>query len=237
MATSRESAPPLSAAVVVAGGSGRRLGGVPKQFRHLRGRPVLAWACEALRAHPAIRLLVVVLPADVAADPPGWVGPLADVVVAGGDTRRESVGLGVAALRPEVERVLVHDGVRPFATRELVDRVWAAAVRGAVVPVLPLPDTVKRVDGGRVVRTLRRERLVRVQTPQGFPAGLLRRVHSEAAAAGEEAPDDAALCERRGEPVWTVPGDPRNLKITTEEDLAWAAWVAAEREPGCDTAR
>ncbi|MFQ5888785.1 MAG: 2-C-methyl-D-erythritol 4-phosphate cytidylyltransferase [Gemmatimonadota bacterium] len=215
-----------SAAVIVAAGSGTRFGeGLPKQFRELGGRPVLDWACAAFRKHPRIQQVIVVVAAHVAAEPPEWLGELADHVVEGGESRRESVGRGIAAVDRGVERILVHDGVRPFVSSALIERVWEAAAHGAVVPVIPVADALKEVGGGRVIRTLARDGLARAQTPQGFPAGLLRRVHREAERENEDAPDDAALCEARGEPVCAVGGDPHNLKITTPEDLAFAEWL------------
>lgn len=220
-----------AAAVVVAGGRGRRAGGgTPKQFRDLGGRRVVEWACRPLRRSEAVELVVLVVPRGVAEATPAWLGPVADVIVAGGPTRRESVARGVEAVPEDAERILVHDGVRPFAGDGLVSRVLEGAGRGPVVPVLPVADTLKEVEDGRVVRTLDRARIRRVQTPQGFPAALLRRVHAEPPA-GDVAPtDDASLCEAAGSTVRTVEGDPLNLKLTTREDFAYAAWLLRRGE-------
>jgi 2-C-methyl-D-erythritol 4-phosphate cytidylyltransferase len=196
--------------VLVAAGEGRRLGG-PKAFLDLEGMSLLARA-----AAPFARLrdrVAVVRPGDLErARLPGWK------VVSGGARRRDSVALGLAALDPETELVLVHDAARPLVPEELVARV-AKAARGhaAVVPVLPLHDTIKRVRAGMVVETLDRASLFAVQTPQAFRADLLRRALARTDA---DATDEAALVEALGEPVATVPGDPRNLKITTPEDLS-----------------
>lgn len=219
------------AAVVPAAGRGLRFRaeGRRKQFRELAGVPVLERACGALRADPAVGTLVLALPADVAEDPPAWLSAIADRVVAGGASRRESVARAVEAVEG-ADVVLVHDGVRPLLEADLVRRVREVAGGGAVVPVLPLRDTVKEVDEqGRVVRTLDRDRLRRVQTPQGFPRELLVRVHRRAAEEGWEVTDDASLCERAGHPVRTVPGDPENLKVTTPEDMARAERILARR--------
>lgn len=217
-----------AAAVVVAAGEGRRFGdeGTRKQFVELAGRPLLAWSCETLRSVLGPRRVVVVVPTDVVDDPPGWLDELAGELVGGGPTRRASVALGLAALPGDADLVLVHDGVRPFATAGLVRRVVEAAREGPVVPALPVVDTVKRVDGrGRVRETLDRSTLRRIQTPQGFPVSVLRRVHAGPEAPEDVATDDAALCEMEGVEVGTVAGEAHNLKVTTEDDLAYAAWL------------
>ncbi|HKK07690.1 MAG TPA: IspD/TarI family cytidylyltransferase, partial [Gemmatimonadota bacterium] len=175
----------VAAAILVAAGRGERAGeGPPKQFRDLSGIPVLARAWEPFRACETIGEIVLVLPERAAADPPGWLRDAPGRLVAGGETRTESVARGLEAVSPDVDVVLVHDGVRPFASLELLRRVLEAARRGPVVPLLPLRDTVKEVDDrGRVRRTLERASLRRAQTPQGFPATVLREAHRRAAEA------------------------------------------------------
>lgn len=222
-----------AAAVVAAAGEGARFGedGPRKQFRTLRGRPIAERSCQALRADPGVEWIVLVLPPDVAGKPPAWARGAADRVAAGGETRRASVARGLEAVPEEAGVVLVHDGVRPLATAALVRRVRRAAPEGPVVPVRPVRDTVKEVsEDGRVLRTLERARLRRVQTPQGFPASALRRAHRRARAEGWSATDDAGLCEAAGMTVSTVEGEARNLKVTTREDLALAEWLL-ERTP------
>lgn len=221
-----------AAAVVAAAGEGARFGGrgARKQFRDLAGRPVAERSCRALRAGDGVGFVVLVVPGDVAGSPPAWATEAADRVVAGGDSRRASVARGLDAAPDDAGVVLVHDGVRPLVGPDLVGRVRRAARGGAVVPVLPLRDTVKEVsEEGTVVRTLERSRLRRVQTPQGFPAAELRRAHRRARAEGWTATDDAGLCERAGIAVSTVEGDPDNLKITTTDDLARAEWLLRRR--------
>lgn len=219
-------------AVVVAAGRGRRFGGEsPKQFADLGGIPVLAWATRAFRSHPQVARVIVVLSPERAASPPDWL-PAGVEVVAGGVARADSVRAGARALEGEAEIILVHDGARPFPSPELVSRVIEAARRGPVVPVVPLEDTVKRVDGrGRIAETVPRGALRRAQTPQGFPWEVLARTHALEAGGEREAwdaagaaaiTDDALLCERRGIEVATVEGDPSNLKITTPRDLVLA---------------
>lgn len=210
-------------AVVVAGGSGSRFGG-PKQFALLGGRPVVEWAVEACR--PACQGVVLVLPAEPEPRPVGRFG--ADVVVAGGPTRSASVRRGLEAVPPGADVVVVHDAARPFASPHLFGAVLAALAEegpdgrlpaGAVCAV-GVVDTLKRVDPerGTVAGTLDRDSLVAVQTPQAFRAEVLREAH----AAGGDATDDAALVEALGATVRVVPGDPRNVKLTTPADLAFA---------------
>lgn len=233
---------PRVAAVIVAAGRGERLGGeTPKQLRDLGGLPVLEWSVRAFASHPRIRDVVVVLPPELAAAPPPRIALALRVgadtggvraVVAGGDTRAESVGRGTGACPDDVDIVLVHDGVRPFVDAATIDRVCDAAVDGPVVPVVPVVDTIKRIDdAGLVVESPPRHALRRAQTPQGFPSGLLRRLQAEAATGRETGTgdggitDEGVLCERAGLSVRTVAGDPHNLKITDPEDLAYARWL------------
>ena len=219
-------------AVVVAAGRGRRFGSErPKQFVELGGVPVLAWSVDAFTSHAEVGRVVVVLSPERAASPPAWL-PEGVSVVAGGVARADSVRAGVSALADEAEVVLVHDGARPFPSAGLISRVIAGAERGPVVPVVPIADTVKRVDDrGRVVETVSRRKLRGVQTPQGFPAEVLARTHAvgdDVAWAAHDAAamtDDAMLCERLGFQVATVEGDPANLKITTRRYLAVARWM------------
>jgi 2-C-methyl-D-erythritol 4-phosphate cytidylyltransferase len=201
--------------VVVAGGSGQRFGRL-KQFALLADRPVLEWAVAACRASSSGVVLVV---------PPGTSAPDghgADVVVEGGPTRTASVSRGVAAVPETAAVIIVHDAARPLASEELFRAVIAAVTAGGAggaVPGVPVSDTIKVVDGTRsVTATLDRAALVAVQTPQAFDAALLRRAH----ASGAEATDDAALVEALGATVRVVPGDARNLKITTPADLELA---------------
>ncbi|MYA33375.1 MAG: 2-C-methyl-D-erythritol 4-phosphate cytidylyltransferase [Gemmatimonadales bacterium] len=216
-------------AIVVAAGQGHRFGALqPKQFVDLCGMPVLAWSVRTLVDHPDIDRVVVVLAPQRAASPPAWL-PDGVLVVPGGVFRADSVRAGAAALAGNVETVLVHDGARPFVSAELVSRVANEARNGPVVPAVAVEDTVKRVDeGGWIQETVPRERLRRVQTPQGFPVEVLRRTHALDDADAWEAQDhaaltdDALLCERLGIDVSTVEGDAANLKITTARDLALA---------------
>jgi 2-C-methyl-D-erythritol 4-phosphate cytidylyltransferase len=214
-----------TAAVIVAAGKGERLGS-PKQFLPLGGIPILLWSVRAFESHPRVGELVIVLPAPVATDPPEWLRGERVTCCAGGSTRRESAGCGIRAVSREARIILVHDAARPFASHELIDRVISAAIETrAALPVLPVVNTIKRVEARGVVETLPREGLGGAQTPQGFEAGLIRTLHDRASREGTAASDDAALCELEGHPVAVVEGDPWNLKITTPADLALAEWL------------
>lgn len=225
------------AAVLVAAGSGSRLGHqLPKAFVPLRGVPLVVHAARSLLACDAVSALVVVVPADRAVDARVALAglPCPVTVVAGGAARQASVAAGLAALPDDADVVLVHDAARPFVPADLVERVVAAVRSGhpAVVPALPVTDTVKRVGPGDgtgepVLETVPRGALRAVQTPQGFARDVLVAAHAAAAARahdeGTAASDDAGLVEELGAPVWVVPGDERAAKITTATDLALAA--------------
>jgi 2-C-methyl-D-erythritol 4-phosphate cytidylyltransferase len=209
--------------LLVAAGAGERLGtDRPKAFAPLGGRPLLAESLERLDRSDWIDSIVV-------AAPPGWEEPvilLAEEVTAskvvtavpGGATRAESVRAALAEVPDDAIAVIVHDAARPLVDDDVVGRVLGPLSQGAagVVPALRLMDTVKRVRGSEVVETLDREELVAVQTPQAFPADVLRR-----ALAGDlaGATDCASLVEAAGGRVLIVDGDPRLLKVTTPEDL------------------
>ncbi|MFD1815758.1 2-C-methyl-D-erythritol 4-phosphate cytidylyltransferase [Rhodococcus gannanensis] len=208
-------------ALVPAAGQGTRLGeGMPKAFVELRGRTLLQRAVAGLLDSGVVDEVVVIVPADrvgeVRADLPGGVS-----VVAGGAERTDSVRAGIAAA-PDADLLLVHDAARALTPPALIARVVAElrAGREAVVPALPVTDTVKTVDLlGVVVATPERSELRAVQTPQGFDADLLRRAY---AGSEEIATDDAGLVERVGATVRTIAGEPLAFKITTPLDLALA---------------
>jgi 2-C-methyl-D-erythritol 4-phosphate cytidylyltransferase len=227
---------PDTAALIVAAGRGQRAEGGsdgPKQYRAIGGVRMLLRAIRPFAAHPRVGAIIVALPPADAARPPDWLTPLLSErlrVVAGGEERQHSVAAALAALPAEARLVLVHDAARPFVDRDLIDRVLAVAELGVcAVPGVPLNDTIKETDtAGLVVRTVPRERLVAVQTPQGFPRFLLETAHQKARGEGGlVATDDAALCERLGHPVRVVAGSARNIKVTTRDDFAQAEAMAA----------
>jgi 2-C-methyl-D-erythritol 4-phosphate cytidylyltransferase len=218
--------------VLVAAGSGDRLGaGRPKAFASLRGRPLLAESLERLDLCDWVDQVVVVAPA-------GWEEPailLAEelscakvvAVVAGGATRADSVRAGVAEVPEDAAVVLVHDAARPLLEDVVVERLLAALAEGwdGALPALPVADTVKRVDGERVLETVDRDGLMTAQTPQAFVAPALR----AALGAGEEGSDCASLVERRGGRVRVVAGDPGLLKVTAPADLELVELLLAQR--------
>ena len=208
-------------AVLAAAGSGERLGADrPKAFVRLGEQPLLAESLARLDASDWIDAIVV-------AAPPGWEEPailLAEELgcskvsacITGGATRADSVRLGVAEVPPDAAVVVVHDAARPLLDDAVVERVLAPLSEGwdGAVPALPLADTVKRVDGDRVVETLPREELRAVQTPQAFVADVLR-----SALTGSDWTDCAAAVEAAGGKVRVVEGDPRLEKVTDASDL------------------
>jgi 2-C-methyl-D-erythritol 4-phosphate cytidylyltransferase len=214
-------------AVVVAAGAGRRFGSA-KQFALLRGKPVLERSLEAIAGHPEVDEVVLVLPAGESGAGYRKRWSKIAAVVRGGEKRQDSVARGFARLQSGPDGlVLVHDGVRPLVSREVISRVIGkAAETGAAVPAVPVEDTIKEAAGGFVVRTLEREGLRRIQTPQAFRYEVLEVALRRARADGFYGTDEAALVERTGHPVAVVPGDPRNIKITTAADLRIAeAWL------------
>jgi len=230
-------ASPADAGVIlVAAGRGVRAGegGERKQYRPVAGVRMLLRALRPFASHPRIGPIVVVLPPEDAAAPPEWLRPLLSerlTVVSGGEERQHSVANGLARIPSGISVVLVHDAARPFVDADLIDRVLSVAALGAAaIPAVPLPDTVKETDtAGLVVRTLARERLVAVQTPQAFPRPMLETAHQRARAdGGAAATDDATLCERLGYPVRVVAGSLRNIKVTTADDFLIAEALAAE---------
>jgi 2-C-methyl-D-erythritol 4-phosphate cytidylyltransferase/2-C-methyl-D-erythritol 2,4-cyclodiphosphate synthase len=212
--------------VVVAAGASSRMGGVDKLRAVVGGRPLLAWTLEALAAAPIVRHVVVVTAPDrvgeVAREP--WLPPAVSAVVAGGARRQDSVAAGVAALPPASpgDVVLVHDGARPLVSADLVERVAEAARRdGAAIPVVPVAETLKRVEGGRIAGTVDRAPLAAAQTPQGVRRDVLERAWAIEPPGGPATwTDEAALLEACRIAVHAIPGESMNLKVTLPDDLA-----------------
>ena len=217
-------------AILVAAGRGERLGlDHPKAFAKLGEDPLLAEPLRRLDDSQWVDAIVLVAP-------PGWEEPsilLAEELgcgkvsacVPGGETRADSVRAGLAEVPEDAVVVLVHDAARPLVPEAVIERVLAPLVDGwdGVVPGIPVSDTLKRVGAdGTVLETVERDSLYAVQTPQAFPADVLRR----AVASGADATDCAGLVESSGGRVKVVPGDPLLLKVTTADDLAKiASWL------------
>ena len=218
---------PTAAAVIVAGGRGIRAGGaVAKQWRPLRGKAVVAHAVEPFLRHPRIGTVVVVTPDG------REIGTDGVLCVAGGSNRGASVRAGLDALAgSDVRDVLIHDGARPLATTELIDRVLVALDGAeAAAPGLQVTDALWRAEGGAILSTAPRAGLWRAQTPQGFRLERIRAAHESA----DEAADDVEIALAAGLDVTLVPGDEENLKITHPEDFARAERILREREGPLD---
>ncbi|MFF9098329.1 2-C-methyl-D-erythritol 4-phosphate cytidylyltransferase [Streptomyces sp. NPDC014802] len=233
---------PRTAVVIPAAGRGVRLGpGAPKALRALSGTPMLVHAVRAMAASRFVSLVVVVAPPEGA----GEVKSLLEshalpertdfVVVPGGESRQESVKLGLDALPPDYDIVLVHDAARPLVPVDTVDAVIEAVRAGAVavVPAVPLADTVKEVEPAEeagapepVLATPVRARLRAVQTPQGFDRATLVRAHESVTS---DVTDDASMVEQLGERVVVVPGHEEAFKVTRPLDLVLAEAVLARR--------
>jgi 2-C-methyl-D-erythritol 4-phosphate cytidylyltransferase len=217
-------------AIIVAAGSGTRMAGADKLFTEVGGRPLLAYAIAAFEDCPAITRIILVLSeanlerGQELAGRSGFAKVAS--IVHGGMRRQDSVRCGLEALG-ECDYVAVHDGARPLVTPELIELgIAAARETGAAVPALPVADTVKEAGSDRiVVRTLDRNRLWAVQTPQVFRYELLLHAHRQVTAA---VTDDAAMVEALGERVRLFDGDPRNVKVTTVEDLEFANFLLVD---------
>ncbi len=216
--------------VIVAGGSGSRIGGGElKQLRWVAGKPMLLHSLQTFQKRADVAMVVCVLPQRYAGDPPPWIFQSDAerlLISVGGKHRAESVANGLEDLPTECRTVLIHDAARPLVSDEMIDRVILEARKGyGAIAALPVVDTLKRVDAeGRITGTVSREALWRAQTPQGFPREIIERAHREARANGTHATatDDAALCEALGLPVHVVRGSEKALKVTEEGDFARA---------------
>ena len=216
-----------SIAIIVAGGSGKRmLSDLPKQFLPLDGIPVLARTLSKFEKAVSVTGIVLVVPKED-------VDYVKDEIVdkfrilkvthirAGGETRQDSVRKGLEMVDDRCDIIVIHDGVRPFLSEELIDLSIQEAVRnGAVVPVIPLTDTVKKVGEDGIIRdTPGRRNLCFAQTPQAFRRKIILEAYKNACKEGFYGTDDASLVERMGVPVKTIPGSHDNIKITTPEDI------------------
>ena len=226
---------PYCSAVVAAGGSSRRMGGENKLTAFLDGVPVLARTLLALDGASLVdEIVVAVREEDLVA-----TADLCKIyavtkpvkIVRGGATRLESVRAALLECRESAAFLAVHDGARPLAEPELIDRVVALAHRtNAAAPAVPVKDTVKVVRDGKVESTPDRDTLRAIQTPQAFDGPLLRAALQAAAEAGAEVTDDCAAVERLGKEVYILDGSYENIKITTPEDIALAEAILQRRE-------
>lgn len=218
-------------AVIVAAGSASRMGGIDKVMAALGGEPMIARTVRAFQQCGAIADIVIVTRPDLIRPISALCAQMDKVrmVVAGGQSRQESVALGLNALPKGVELAAVHDGARPLITDAVIDRtVRAANSYGAAAPAVPVKDTIKVVRGGLVTDTPDRASLQAVQTPQVFDFDLLRGALKKAAEDAAAVTDDCSAVERLGMAVKIVEGDERNLKVTTPMDLKIAEMLLEE---------
>ena len=206
----------------------------PKQFLHLAGKPILAHTLSALSSLSLISSIFLVVPE-------GYIPAAGEIasawcqqqdcraprisIVAGGAERRDSVYNGLMKLPAECDWVMIHDGVRPFASAGLIKAAWEGAqATGACIAAVPSTDTVKRARDGLVLETLSRDEIWLVQTPQVFRKQIILAAYEKAVEAGWTGTDDASFVERLGVHVSIVLGERSNVKVTTPEDLQWAQW-------------
>ena len=211
-------------AIIVAGGKGLRMGGeVPKQFLPINGKPILMHTIEAFRKALNGIEIILVLPADQheywqkLCQDYNFCSP--ELIAKGGETRFHSVKNGLALLPDDEDAVVgIHDGVRPFVSKETIQRCYATAAGGrAVVPVVPVVETIRQIlpDGKSITRPRDEYRLV--QTPQTFPLVMLKKAYEQSYS--ETFTDDASVVEAMGEEILMVEGNRENIKITTPSDL------------------
>jgi 2-C-methyl-D-erythritol 4-phosphate cytidylyltransferase len=221
-----ELAAPFADAIILAAGTSARMAGPDKLMLEVAGLPLLAWTVRAAAAARTVRRIIVVARPDRMADlsRQPYLREVNATVVPGGARRQDSVAIGVRAADAEV--VLIHDGARPLVTPELVDRVGMAAWQhGAAVPVVAVPESMRRLVDGKVDRVIDRHGLFRSQTPHGARRKVLLGVYDERDPHGPETfIDETTLMQSTGISVWTVPGEPANLKVTLpgDEQLAIA---------------
>ena len=204
---------------------------MPKQFLHLDGKPILSHTLEVFQKSGLVDSVILAVPAnELAQTRAQWLNnpPLVKKIIAGGKQRQDSVCNGFREIDADTDIVLVHDGVRPFITVEMIEATVKAAVEyGAAIMAIPVSDTIKQVDGeGFVARTLDREKLRRVQTPQAFRYSLLARAFAKAADDSYYGTDEGSLIEYINEPVKIIAGSELNIKITRPEDLILAEKIA-----------
>ena len=217
----------MTTAIITAAGTGTRFGGeAPKQFLLMKnGASVLENAVTAFEKTPCVNEIILTAPANYLSHVQKIARRFAKVthVIVGSATRAQSIREAMHAINPATKTILIHDGVRPLVSVRLItDIVKAARQYGAAIPGLPCADTLKKVDvQGKITATIDRAGLWQVQTPQGFSHALICAAYASASTLSNYT-DDAALVEANGGTIHIIPGEKRNLKITTPEDLALA---------------
>lgn len=230
---------PYADAVVLAAGTSERMGGVDKLMMSIAGIPLVAWTLRSVAAATSVKRIILVAHPDRVAEitETPYVRVLDPIVVAGGPRRQDSVANGVDAASAPV--VLIHDGARPLVTPALVDRVAAEAWKmGAAVPIVAVPESMREVVDGEIIRTVDRTRLYRSQTPHGARLDLLRHAYSIQDPRGPETfIDETTLVQRAGISVATVPGEAQNLKVTLPGDDELAIALLGARALSSDLLR
>ncbi|MBW6486348.1 MAG: 2-C-methyl-D-erythritol 4-phosphate cytidylyltransferase [Syntrophobacterales bacterium] len=225
-------------AIIPAGGAGRRMGGsISKQYLLLLGKPVLVRALQPFQDSPLIDEIILAVPEEDVAQVRKEIVERYSLsklerVVAGGNERQDSIRNALACIADETEIIVIHDGVRPLVTTELIERaIESAGKLGAVATGIGIRDTVKRVaKTGKIEETVLRDGLWLAQTPQAFKRDILLAAYRVAEETGFYGTDDASLVEKAGIPVWMIPGDRENLKVTTHEDMMICARILQYRE-------
>jgi len=231
-----ESVSVRTVALLLAAGSGSRLGGRPKAFLEVAGEPLFLHSLRSLAASAVVEGVVMMVPEGYAGAAERWerslrLDPGFLIARVGGPSRQDSVRLGLEAVPAETEAIICHDAARPFASPDLFQQVLAGLQSAdGVVPLISPPDTVKRVRAGRIVETIPRDEIGLAQTPQAFSARALRRAHELASRSGLDGTDDAVLVEAAGYRVVAVEGEADNFKVTSPEDLLRAEAILAARQ-------
>jgi len=224
-------------AIIVSAGKGQRfMEGRKKQYFSLRGKPILAHTLDQFDTCPLIRSILLVVGQE---DQDYCLKEIIEKfkyrkisqITPGGKRRQDSVKNGLDALSSHSEIIIIHDGVRPFVTKEMIEDSIRAAIRfGAAIIAMPVKDTIKMAHtDGTILKTLDRETLYQAQTPQAFQAPLIREAYSKAMEDNFFGTDDASLVERLGKKVHILPGSYTNIKITTPEDLMLANLILEMR--------
>lgn len=233
------------AALIMAGGSGERFVAqderAPKQLTTLGGRAMIAWSADAVAHATRVASIVIAIAPELEANVRAVLSPDAarkvSAFVPGGATRQESVFNALRALPDDVTHVLIHDAARPCVSPALIDRMLdALATHDAVVPAVAATDTLVRDYEGRVDAIIDRVHVAGVQTPQAFLLELILRAHREARARGFQSSDDGSLALALREPVYTVPGERTNIKVTYRDDVAIAEAILGSRTDGRERA-
>jgi len=224
-----------AAAVIVAAGNGSRFGDTAKVLAPAQGRPLLAWSLDAFEAAHSVRDVVIVVGAHTEDAIRRLVATglwtKVSAMVVGGANRQESVANGIAAVRDDLEIVLIHDAARPMIEPMQVDAcTQCAATTGAAILAAPVADTLKRADGGRVVETVSRAGMWAAQTPQAFRLTDYRDALTRIKGREADFTDDASIFEALGRPVAIVPGTRLNVKVTEPEDLVLVDLLLRDRE-------